>query len=209
MRHRRSDRFVPVATGLGIGIFSVLADGVLPGRLFVTLGNIASPWALVAFLVGYRMRSPGRGAVAGAVTLVVGVGTYYGATAIRGYELGGPALTWTVLAVVAGPIAGMSGGSVSSGPRPPISAVAVPAAILVAEALFLVSDRRIWRYDLLAEPYRIIDIGLMVVLLVAGLALPWILVREQGRRVAATLIVLAAGTCGAVVLDLLYRLIAR
>jgi hypothetical protein len=37
---------VAVLVGVGLGVFSTLADGVIPGRLFGLLGNIASPWGL-------------------------------------------------------------------------------------------------------------------------------------------------------------------
>jgi hypothetical protein len=38
--------------GVALGAFSVLADGILGGRLFTILGNLAAPWSMVAFLVG-------------------------------------------------------------------------------------------------------------------------------------------------------------
>jgi hypothetical protein len=42
--HHERRRVLLVATvaGAALGIFSVLADGILPGRLFVTLGNLAA-----------------------------------------------------------------------------------------------------------------------------------------------------------------------
>src|SRR5262245_3613654 len=77
---RRSGRnvlLVAAVVGIALGVFSILADGILPGRLFTLLGNIAAPWALGAFVVGFRATSPRQGAVAGALALVVGVATYY------------------------------------------------------------------------------------------------------------------------------------
>ena len=44
--------------------FSQLADGIIDGRLFGLLGNIAAPWGLAAFFVGRLTTSPKRGAVA-------------------------------------------------------------------------------------------------------------------------------------------------
>ena len=163
---------VSVVVGAGLGAFSVLADGIIGGRLFGILGNIASPWGLAAF-VGRLTTSPKRGAVAGALTLVVGVAVYYAVGAARGYVVGEVNLVWTAVALVAGPVMGWAGASISSDPeRPPVLAVAAPSAMLVAEALFLAIDRKVWHYNLRAETYRLIDLGVMVALLVGGLALP-------------------------------------
>ena len=57
-------------------------------------------------------------------------------------------------------------------PEPTLLAVVAPSAMLVAEALFLAIDRKVWRYDLGAETYRLIDLGVMLALLVGGLVLP-------------------------------------
>jgi len=57
-KERATDRagsrlwLVSVVVGVGLGVFSQLADGIIGGRLFGLLGNIASPWGLAAFFVG-------------------------------------------------------------------------------------------------------------------------------------------------------------
>ena len=56
---------VSVVVGVGLGGFSLLADGIVGGRLVGILGNIASPWGLAAFFVGRLTTSHRRGAVAG------------------------------------------------------------------------------------------------------------------------------------------------
>jgi uncharacterized protein DUF6518 len=198
---RVRERLLPIAlvVGAGLGVFSQLADGVLPGRLFGILGNIAAPWGLAAFLVGRRTTSPRRGTLAGGLTLVVGVGVYYLVGALRGYVVGEVNLVWTLTAVLAGPIMGLSGASIAARPaRPPIAAVVAPSAMLVAEAIFLVMDRRIWRWNLGAEPYRLIDLGVMVALLLGGLVLPVLFVKDPRRRGAVVLAVLVTGLCGSV-----------
>ena len=43
-----------VVVGVALGVFSILADGILPGRLFTLLGNIAAPWGIAAFVVGFQ-----------------------------------------------------------------------------------------------------------------------------------------------------------
>ena len=121
MSSNRRVLLLAVVVGAGLGVFSVLADGILPGRLFGILGNIAAPWGLAAFLVGHSTTSWKRGAVAGGLTLVVGVAVYYLSVAARGYEANGANLVWTMAAFVAGPIMGLSGAAVKSRPsRPPV-----------------------------------------------------------------------------------------
>ncbi|MCI0633597.1 MAG: DUF6518 family protein [Actinobacteria bacterium] len=205
----RSALLVAVLVGVALGVFSLLADGIVGGRLFTILGNLAAPWGLAAFFVGYRATSSRQGALAGALALVVGVATYYLGGAIRDYVVAEANVVWTVVALVAGPIMGLSGAEVSSHrARPPIAAVAAPSAMLVAEALFLVIDRRPWNWDIGAETYRLIDLGVIAALLIGGLVLPWVYVNEPRRRGTTYLVVAATGACGALGFVLLQRLVA-
>jgi Family of unknown function (DUF6518) len=208
---RRSGRNVVLlaaVVGVALGVFSILADGILPGRLFTLLGNIAAPWALGAFAVGYRSTSPRQGAFAGALALVVGVATYYAGAALRGYVLGELNVVWTVVALVAGPIIGACGAAISTRrERPPLVAVVLPGAMLVAEGLFLLYDRKVWRTDFGAEPYRLIDVGVATALVVGGFGLAWVFA-ERGRRAPALLGVAALGVAGAFGFVLLERIIA-
>jgi predicted permease len=188
-----------VAAGVGVGAFSLLADGIVGGRLVGILGNIASPWGLVAFFVGRLATEPKQGAVAGALTLVVGVAVYFLGGALRGYAVGEVDLVWTAIALAAGPAMGWSGAAIASEPdRPPILAVAAPSAMLVAEAIFLAIDRKVWHYDLQAETYRLVDLGVMVALLVGGVVLPVLFEKDRRRRRLVYLVVALAGVGGAV-----------
>jgi hypothetical protein len=142
--------------------------------------------------------------------LVVGVTTYFLGTALRGYVLVGADLVWTAVALVAGPVMGVSGAAIASRPaRPSVAAVAAPSAMLVAEAIFLAVDRRVWHWNLGAEPYRLIDLGVIVALFLGGLALAAWFERDQSRRAAVFLAVAAAGICGAVGFEVLLRLLVR
>lgn len=190
---------VSVVVGVGLGAFSLLADGIVGGRLVGILGNIASPWGLAAFFVGRLATRPKRGVVAGALTLVVGVVVYYLGGALRGYTVGEVDVVWTAIALVAGPVMGWSGAAIASEPeRPPVLAVAAPSAMLVAEAIFLAIDRKVWRYDLQAESYRLIDLGVMVALVVGGVVLPVLFEKDRRRRRLVYQIVALAGAGGAV-----------
>jgi Family of unknown function (DUF6518) len=199
VRPGRSLWLVSVVVGVGLGGFSLLADGIVGGRLVGILGNIASPWGLAAFFVGRLTRSHRQGAVTGTLTLFVGVVVYYLGGALRGYTVGEVDLVWTAIALVAGPVMGWSGAAISSQPeRPPVLAVAAPSAMLVAEAIFLAIDRKVWRYDLQAESYRLIDLGVMVALVVGGVVLPVLFEKDRRRLRLVYLIVALAGAGGAV-----------
>jgi hypothetical protein len=201
---------VAVGVGIGLGTLSTLGDGIVGGRLVGILGNMAAPWGLGAFVVGREATSLKRGAAVGALTLVTGVATYYVVAATRGYVVGSVDLVWTAVALVAGPVMGSSGAAVTSRPdRAPIVAVVAPSAMLVAEAVFQAIDRRAWRWNLVAEPYRLIDLGVMVALFLGGFALAAWLVRDPCRRAATLVAVLTAGILGAGGLVLLRGLIVR
>ena len=156
----------------------MLADGIVGGRLVGLLGNIASPWGQAAFLVGRRTTSPRRDASAGAVTLVVGVATYYLLAAIRRYVLGNADVLWTVVE-------------------------------LVAEALFLAVDRRVWRWNLWAEPYRLVDLAVLVALFLGSFALAAWIERDRRRQAAVFLAVAVAGVGGVVGFVVLRDIIVR
>jgi hypothetical protein len=79
--------------------------------------------------------------------------------------------------------------------------------MLVAEALFLAYDRRVWLWDLGAETYRLSDLGVMVALLLGGLALPLVFEKDRHRRRVVYLVVALAGVVGAVAFTLLRELI--
>lgn len=198
---------VAAVVGVAIGVFSILADGILPGRLFTLLGNIAAPWALAAFVVGYRSTTPKQGAIAGALALVVGVATYYTGVALRGYVLAELNVVWTVVALVAGPVIGACGAAISTQrEHPPLVAVVLPSAMFVAEGLFLVYDRKFWRTNFAAETYRLIDVGVALALIVGGLALSWAFAKE--RRGRAALLVAGVGVLGAFAFVALERTVA-
>jgi Family of unknown function (DUF6518) len=200
---------ISVVVGAGLGAFSLLADGIIGGRLFGILGNIASPWGLAAFFVGRLTTSQKRGAAAGALTLLVGVAVYYLGGALRGYVVGEANLVWTSVALVAGPVMGWSGAAIGAEPeRPPIVAVAAPSAMLVAEAFFLAVDRKVWNANLGAEPYRLIDLGVIAALLLGGLALPAFFEKDRRRRRLVYLVVGLAGVGAAIAFVVLRGLIA-
>ena len=198
---------VAAVVGVAIGGFSILADGILPGRLFTLLGNIATPWGLAAFVVGFRAASPRQGALAGALALVVGVVTYYAGSAVRASAVGELNVFWTVVALVAGPVIGACAAAISTRrDHPPLVAVVIPGAMFVAEGLFLLYDRKVWRTNFGAEPYRLIDVGVAAALIAGGFVLAWVFAKE--RRPPIMLGVAGLGVLGAFGFALLERIIA-
>ena len=209
IQKRRGLFLVAIVVGMALGVFSLLADSVFRARAFEIVGNLASLWGLAAFFVGYRAASWRQGAFAGALVLVVGVATYYNAGVIRGHAVADVNVVWAVASLVAGPIMGGCGAAVSTHrERPPIVAVAAPAAMLVAEAFFLLIDRQAWAWNLSAERYRLHDLGVAFAMLIGGLVLPWVFVKEPRRRGNTYLLVAAGGTIGAFAFVVLKGLIA-
>lgn len=197
---------VAALVGIGLGVFSTLADGIIPGRLVTLLGNIAAPWVIAAFVVGYRASSVKQGAIAGALALLVGVVVYYGIGSVRNYAAGNLNVIWTVVALFAGPIVGACGAAISTRrERPPLIAVIIPAAMLIGEGLFLLYQRRVWRTNFGAETYRLIDVGVSLALIVGGLVAAWVFARTQ--RPAALAGVAVTGVLGAFGFVLLERII--
>ena len=150
-----------------------------------------------------------QGALAGALALVMGVVTYYAGAAIRDYAADAATnAVWTAVALVAGPVLGACGAAISTRrERPPVVAVALPAAMLVAEGFFLLVDRTIWRSDFAAETYRLIDLGVALALIVGGLVLPWVFLKDRPARATAYVVVVAGGAFGAFLFVLLQRVI--
>lgn len=197
---------VAALVGIALGVFSTLADGIIPGRLVTLLGNIAAPWVIAAFVVGYRARSVKQGAIAGALALLVGVVVYYAIGSVRNYAAGNLNVIWTVVALFAGPVVGACGAAISTRrERPPLIAVIVPAAMLIGEGLFLLYQRRVWRTNFGAETYRLIDVGVSLALIVGGLVAAWVFARTQ--RPAALAGVAVTGVLGAFGFVLLERII--
>lgn len=215
------DRFLgaAIAVGIGLGVFSVLADGAVPWRALVILGNIISPWAVAAFAVGRPCSSNRRGAWGGTVALLVGVATYYVGQALRfgvvtagvatGYAFSAAPLIWLVVAVTVGPVLGAAGSASKWREPVPVAAIALPCVVLFAEAGFLLLDRRPWLWNLSLETYRLIDLAIMVGLVVLGFAIPAWAATDRRRRLLVYGVSLLVGAAGSVVLVGFYRLLVH
>src|SRR5262245_43958949 len=114
------------------GVLGHAGDGLSGGRWLTALG---APWLLVGFAAGAIAARDrlARGALAGAVALILGVVAYYIDDAIlHQSHLYDAAMTvaWSAAAAPVGAIAGAAGASVWKRP----AAGLLPAAALIAEA---------------------------------------------------------------------------
>jgi hypothetical protein len=131
------------ALALGVGVLVGLAtrfgQGVLPGQ-WNTLVNSGAIWLIPVFFVGSLARSLVWAAIAGAVTLVVTVGGYYGSAALTGAPISIRAVAfWLAMAFVAGPLYGAAGRWWHSDRRAlRVFGVALLGGVLVAEGLYIV-----------------------------------------------------------------------
>ncbi len=131
---------VGVVGGVALGGVDLLVQKVLPYP-WANLANSAAIWALAAYGLGLWVRTPGwRAAAAGAALLVVAVPAYYGAAAVFLHdELGvlwqPVGLVWLAFGLVAGSVFGFGASLVDAAGWPRIAGIALPGAVLFAEAL--------------------------------------------------------------------------
>jgi hypothetical protein len=107
-------------------------------------------------------------------------------------------IVWTIVAMIAGPLMGWSGALIATGPgRSHSAAVIAPSAMLLAEASWFASERRIWLSNFQAEPHRLNDVAVLGVLVVLGLLLPALLSAHRGRLPVTYLVIFLLGGAGA------------
>ncbi len=188
--------------GPALGLFAWQADRVETTSIFASmisgLGNIPSPWLVLAFVAGVILARPGWGALGGTAVLCLAVAFYYTAITISGDRAGIPlrgAMTgWLAIALIAGPVFGTAGGAWRRGPallRP--FAVGLMTGALVGEAAYLGGDAlryNSWSWDDHRTLFVTAELGV-------ALALPLLLLRLDWQRLQAYL---TAGVMGAIAL---------
>jgi len=194
------------AGGGALALLSLAGDRA-PLRLLTVLGNLGSPWALAAFGLELITTSRFRGAIAATFMLLLASALYALPLVLGGYGLGPTTLQWAVVALLIGPVMGCCGAAVSGGrPRPPVLAVAAPATLLVAEAVFFLWERQVWLWNLQAEPYRLVDLGIALGFIGLALWLPFVLTQERGRLARIYALALGGGALASAGLLATYRL---
>jgi hypothetical protein len=186
--------------GLALGLFSWWGDRLPPEpggaiAVIITFASLPGPWLAVAFAAGAIAGRPIGGLIAGPLTLGLAVGTYYVARGLsEGFLIAEVAITWLLVAALAGPVFGLAGGAWRAGLRRWSSiGIGLLGGSLLAEAALLVAD---------ASPYNPFFIGLPTYAVAAvegaaGILLPtWLAgARERLLALAATG---AAAVCVAV-----------
>jgi hypothetical protein len=123
-----------------LGGLDLLLQRMLPYP-WANLANSSAVWALAAYGLGLWVRTPWwRAAIAGATLLVLAVPVYYLAAAIflgDGLSLlwGSTGLVWMGFGVLAGAVFGFGATLVWSSGWQQLAGVALPGAVLFAEAL--------------------------------------------------------------------------
>ena len=133
--------------GAGLGAVILWAEHVL-GYTWIGFVGSASPWVVVAFAIGYLAGRSISGALYGAVTLLVGLMTFYAADAIvNGAAVStlwsSTAVFWYVAGLLAGPLAGLAG-AWAAGTATRLRLIAgwaFPVALVWAEGLSLAAAR--------------------------------------------------------------------
>ncbi|MCA2219100.1 DUF6518 family protein [Jidongwangia harbinensis] len=186
---RRRHRVLTVLTcGVLLGVVDLLLQRSLPYP-WANLANSSAVWAVGAFGIGWWLRTDWRrSALAGAVLLVVAVEAYYLTAVVllndNVRNLWSPtAMVWLFLGVLAGSLFGAAGGLSRSGSdRLRAVAVAMPGAVLFAEAAMLV--------DRSSEPgrgahYRTDSLQTAVIEAVLGVTLILLVARSGRARLHA------------------------
>ncbi len=177
--------------GFGFAMSSIPAP---PESGIFWVGNFSSPWAVIAFLCGWSLRSRGVAAVAGAVTLVACVAGFYAQFLFVGAaRLGLPDATpwltvaatgvtrwlvfvapWMLVAVPAGAVYGLLGRQWGKS-RSIICGVAIALALIAEPAAW-------WAYTGLVKG----PVALWVVEIALGLALlAWFVAVSTRARATA------------------------
>jgi hypothetical protein len=164
--HRRV-AVVTVAAGLLLGAVDLLLQKSLPYP-WADLANSSAVWALAAFGLGLWVRSPWwRSAIAAVVLLVLAVPAYYvTATLVQNDDIANAwsttSLLWMFFGVLAGVVFGTAGAFASATGWRGMVAVALPGAVLFAEALVIVR-RDAFGWTAIIE----LALGVLVILVVA------------------------------------------
>ncbi|MEV6693880.1 DUF6518 family protein [Micromonospora sp. NPDC051196] len=198
---RRTIALTAVLGGLLLGILDFIWIKFVPYP-FAELGNSSAVWAVAAFAFGFWVRTGwARAALGAAVALVVAVPGYYIAAAlIQGDDwavLWAPtSLLWMSFGVLAGVVFGIGGVWARGRGWQQVVGVALPGAVLFAEAL--IDARRInhpnYGIDSLWDALIRLTLGVLVVviagrgarsrLLALAVALPMSLVGFAAFRLA-------------------------
>jgi hypothetical protein len=171
--HRSGVAVATIVGGVVLGAVDLLLQRVLPYP-WANLANSSAIWALAAYGLGLWVRTPWwRAATAGAVLLVIAVPAYYLAAATFLHDeislaSDRTALLWMAFGMLAGLVFGFGATLVRSSGWQQLAAVALPGAVLFAEALVaaLRGGDAAYRRDQIQTAIIEVALGLAVILVV-------------------------------------------
>ena len=181
-----------IGVGVAVGVVTLLGQSVLSAE-WNRLANSGAIWLLASFLVGSRMPSNGRAAVAGMATLVLAVVAYYAAARLAGAGVSTRTVAiWIGTALVGGPVYGAAGRWWRTGPPTSrIVAIGLMGGIVTAEGV-----STLLRLPDLAAVGWVETIAGLIVVVVLGRSL-----RERLLGLAVVPLVVIAGVLAYEVLD--------
>jgi Family of unknown function (DUF6518) len=185
-----------IGVGVAVGVATVLGQSVLSAE-WNRLANSGAIWLLASFLVGSRMPTIRRAAVAGMATLVLAVVAYYVAAKLTGAGVSTRTIViWVGTALVGGPAYGAAGHWWRTGPvGRRIIAIGLMGGIVTAEGV--------------STLLRIPDLAAVGwVETVAGLGLVIALGRSTRERLLGLAVVPFVVVAGVIAYELLDRIIA-
>lgn len=175
-----------------------------PWTAFVPVNAIGA-WLGVAFVLGASARTIPTGALRGLVGLLSAVGAYYLLIGLlgdgfRAIGASHAATVWGAVALLAGPLLGLAGGTWRHGRGwPRAIAVALLAAALIAEGAYFGAGRLANLDHVVQDPGALLLAGEVLL----GAALPWILLpggeRLRGYLATVALAIVAAVAIGPIV----------
>lgn len=136
---RPASALLAICVGIVTGVLTLVGQRYMPGQ-WNALVNSGAIWLVPVFFVGSRMPSFPYAAIAGAVTLLSTLAGYYVPSMLAGtpHSLFFVVL-WVGVAIVAGPLFGISGRAWRSDGRVSrVVGLAMLAGVLAAEGLYLV-----------------------------------------------------------------------
>jgi len=187
---------ITVGVGVAVGVATLIGQSILSAE-WNRLANSGAIWLLASFLVGSRMPTNGRAAVAGMVTLVLAVIAYYVAAKLAGAGVSTRTVViWIGTALVGGPVYGAAGHWWRTGPDARrILAIGLMGGIVTAEGI--------------STLLRLPDLAAVGwVETVAGLGLVVLLGRSLRERSLGLAVVPLVVLAGVIAYEILERVIA-
>ena len=125
-----------MGVGVAVGVVTLIGQSMLSAE-WNRLANSGAIWLLASFLVGSRMPTIGRAAIAGMATLVLAVVSYYVAAKVAGAGVSTRMVViWVGTALVGGPVYGAAGYWWRTGPLVRrVIAIGLMGGIVTAEGV--------------------------------------------------------------------------